>query len=181
MEKESLRSGMVDIFSWISWVPLKVNCFCWRVLHNRVPVAACLKERGVAGIPTLCSLCSNDDEDVEHAFFSCSFASQVWRWFISWSGLIDVVPCNRSHLISLLNNPMQDRNKDKLRKTLIYSVVWCLWKSRNSSLFLKCKNSPFKTADEIQLMSYNWCKYRARLSSLDWFVWIVSPCNACTL
>lgn len=33
-----IHNHMVD-FLWVNWVPIKVNCFVWRLLCNKIPVA----------------------------------------------------------------------------------------------------------------------------------------------
>lgn len=35
-------------FKWISWIPLKINCFVWRMFQNRIPLLVNLAARNVA-------------------------------------------------------------------------------------------------------------------------------------
>lgn len=68
--------GVLGIFDWISWVPLKVNfmsggfCkigFLWRLISLRV----------VNMDYVLFPHCSREVEEVEHVFFNCEFAVMV--------------------------------------------------------------------------------------------------------
>ncbi|WMV24145.1 hypothetical protein MTR67_017530 [Solanum verrucosum] len=34
-----------------------------------------------------CLLCQEEDEDIEHLFFECSFTSNVWNKILTWQGI----------------------------------------------------------------------------------------------
>lgn len=77
MAKQS-RSGSLDSFKWVKWIPLKINCFVWRLLQNRILTSANLIGRGISVSSTLCPFCCNVEDDTEHVFFSCpSFTSVI--------------------------------------------------------------------------------------------------------
>ncbi|KAI3721405.1 hypothetical protein L2E82_32415 [Cichorium intybus] len=152
-------------FSWVNWVPLKVNCFVWRLLQDRLPVAVKLVERGVNLISDICPLCKSDIETVNHVFFECSVAKHVWQRFVSWWKLSMILPCSRDSLREILVSSLGDKKKEKLRKALLFAVLWCVWKARNDSIF-RCRNaSPFKMADDIMLSAFNWIKFRSPFSN----------------
>lgn len=43
-------------FKWSNWIPIKINCFAWRLFQNRIPLLNNLLERGVNVSSSLCSL-----------------------------------------------------------------------------------------------------------------------------
>ncbi|MQL88738.1 hypothetical protein Taro_021305 [Colocasia esculenta] len=57
--------------------PLKVKVLIWRVSHGRLPTCDRLAAF-VQHIQTRCSLCGEDEEDLDHFFVGCSFARSLW-------------------------------------------------------------------------------------------------------
>ncbi|KAL4567530.1 hypothetical protein LXL04_023117 [Taraxacum kok-saghyz] len=49
----------------------------------------------------------------------------------------------------------------KLFWSLVYTVLWELWKARNDQAFKNKKVNPMKVAEEIQVKAFNWIKNRA--------------------
>ncbi|CAH1422323.1 unnamed protein product [Lactuca virosa] len=45
--------------TWSKEVPLKVNCFVWRALQNKIPASEALRFRGVDIASTVCGACIN--------------------------------------------------------------------------------------------------------------------------
>jgi len=60
-----------SIWSWN--VPLKIKCFIWLVLHNRILTWDNLRRRDWKG-SGICSLCRTNMESIPHLFIQCSFA-----------------------------------------------------------------------------------------------------------
>ncbi len=62
---------------WNIKIPLHIKIFLWLAARNRVPTADLLIKRGWYG-PSICLLCSCDEECLEHLLFRCSYARSVW-------------------------------------------------------------------------------------------------------
>ncbi|GKB86619.1 RNA-directed DNA polymerase, eukaryota [Tanacetum coccineum] len=76
---------------WLRVVPIKVNVHAWRVCLDKLPTRANLSLRGM-DIPSIaCPLCNSAVESTSHIFFACPLARQVWRKFLIWYLLRDVV------------------------------------------------------------------------------------------
>ncbi|GJZ10009.1 RNA-directed DNA polymerase, eukaryota, reverse transcriptase zinc-binding domain protein [Tanacetum coccineum] len=76
---------------WLRVVPIKVNVHAWRVCLDKLPTRANLSLRGM-DIPSIaCPLCNSAVESTSHIFFACPLARQVWRNFLIWYLLRDVV------------------------------------------------------------------------------------------
>ena len=161
-------------FEWINWLPIKVNCFVWKMKQNRIPVASNLVTRGVR-IDDICGQCSQQGEDVNHVFFSCNHAKEVWRWFIGWTKLMQESPTNFSSLTDAVNSGNKDMKTKKMLWALVYVAIWLIWKDRNDAVFKNRKTFPMKTADEIQLVSYNWITLRAKRRDIKWYDWCNFP------
>lgn len=63
---------------WKVKVPLKINHFIWKLLHNSLPTFLNLKQMGISLDPT-CPLCHEEDEASTHLFLLCPFARACWH------------------------------------------------------------------------------------------------------
>ena len=130
---------------------------------------------------TLCKLCDQEEEDVDHLFFRCGFVKQFWGWFCNWSNF--QLPADLT-FVSLENHGESLRNCKKVQKlywALVYDALWSIWMARNDSIFKNKRANPMKTAEEMQLNSYNWLKNRGNCSNLNWYEWCNSPFHFCTM
>lgn len=57
MEKNADAVKGMEDFYWVNWVPIKINCFTWGVLCNRIMVACKLIEKRVRLDSMVCSFC----------------------------------------------------------------------------------------------------------------------------
>ncbi|GKE01179.1 RNA-directed DNA polymerase, eukaryota [Tanacetum coccineum] len=65
--------------SWVKIIPRKVNIFMWRLSLYRLPHRLNLSLRGM-DIPAIsCSSCNAKVESVNHIFFECIIASDLWK------------------------------------------------------------------------------------------------------
>ena len=108
---------------WKGSMPLKVKCFSWLLLHNKILVWENLQRRGYIG-PSNCSSCGADLESVEHLFLQCTFFKVVWRKesshfdiFFNWylDTLEDCVLCWFGRMKKL--------------KFFPYFLFWEIWKN----------------------------------------------------
>ncbi|GJW23664.1 RNA-directed DNA polymerase, eukaryota [Tanacetum coccineum] len=76
---------------WLRVVPIKVNVHAWRVCLDKLPTRANLSLRGMDISSIACPLCNSAVESTSHIFFACPLARQVWRKFLIWYLLRDVV------------------------------------------------------------------------------------------
>nr|GEY79130.1 probable leucine-rich repeat receptor-like protein kinase At1g35710 [Tanacetum cinerariifolium] len=76
---------------WLRVVPIKVNVHAWRVCLDKLPTRANLSLRGMDIPSIVCPLCNSAVESSSHIFLPCPLARQVWRKFLIWWELEDVV------------------------------------------------------------------------------------------
>ncbi|GKA49763.1 phospholipase-like protein, partial [Tanacetum coccineum] len=76
---------------WLRVVPIKVNVHAWRVCLDKLPTRVNLSLRGMDISSIACPLCNSAVESTSHIFFACPLARQVWRNFLIWYLLRDVV------------------------------------------------------------------------------------------
>jgi len=114
---------------WEWKVPLKLVCFFWLTLHNKILTWDNLCLRGWHG-SGLCPFCKLNSENVLHIFFDCTFARQVWEFFcatfhINWEWRLDSVEGHFTHW----------KNSGHSHQSLLIFICWGLWRSRNEIIF----------------------------------------------
>ncbi|KAL4584731.1 hypothetical protein LXL04_009340 [Taraxacum kok-saghyz] len=139
-------------FKWINWVPLKINCFVWRLSLDRIPLSNNLVKRGISVNSMACKLCNMGDESVDHVFFRCDFALCVWNWICNWSKLMGTAPIDFDSFLACATSLKPDLKRCN---------------ERNERFFGKRSKKPMQLADEIHLYSFNWVKNRSNAKNMD--------------
>lgn len=62
---------------WSSFIPPTKSLVLWKVIHKRLPTDNEVQKRGVV-LCSLCSLCREQEESIDHLFFSCPSAYFIW-------------------------------------------------------------------------------------------------------
>ncbi|XP_071689129.1 uncharacterized protein [Rutidosis leptorrhynchoides] len=112
---------------WCKNIPPKVNFFIWRAGLNRLPDKCNLLKKGVVLQNVLCSSCSLDAEDLQHIFFECVIASQVWTYIATW---IEVSIPKWNALDDLWNwiRTAHQKHTDRIIiEVICYATLWTLW------------------------------------------------------
>lgn len=123
---------------WKWQIPLKVTCFLWLCLRNRILTWDNLLKRGFCG-PGYCFLCAAADETISHIFESCPFFLSVWKLCQSmlncaavWSGS------------SFLDKVQNWLNLKSSFCELPFFVIWEVWKCRNAAVFQDLRPNPYR-------------------------------------
>nr|KAJ0200533.1 hypothetical protein LSAT_V11C600299780 [Lactuca sativa] len=74
--------------NWSKVIPLKIRCFIWRVLMNRIPVAANLEVRGIKVETDMCPLCNKEKETCDHLLIRYEVAIEARSWIFKWCGIL---------------------------------------------------------------------------------------------
>ena len=64
-------------FIWDGKMSIKIKCFGWLCLANKILNWEALQKRGFIG-PGWCCLCHQDNESIHHIFGYCAFYQTVW-------------------------------------------------------------------------------------------------------
>lgn len=77
-----IESDMIPTksFSWIweVYCPNKLKILLWKCYHNRLPCRSYLHHIGM-NFDKVCTICSNDIEDIPHIFIHCFVAKIFWH------------------------------------------------------------------------------------------------------
>ncbi|XP_071739127.1 uncharacterized protein [Rutidosis leptorrhynchoides] len=69
---------------WFKFIPRKVNIFLWRLSRDALPLHWNLSAKGIDISSIVCPVCNNGIENVDHLFFSCSVAKEIWIKIRVW-------------------------------------------------------------------------------------------------
>ncbi|GKA48294.1 RNA-directed DNA polymerase, eukaryota, reverse transcriptase zinc-binding domain protein [Tanacetum coccineum] len=73
--------------SWSKILPRKVNIFAWHLSLDRLPTQLNLSLRGLDISSIIFPMCNDVVEAVDHVFFGCDLACDVWRLARRWTNL----------------------------------------------------------------------------------------------
>lgn len=69
---------------WNTFILSGVNILFWRLSLNKIPSRTNLDRQSIEVHSVLCPLCDVDVETVNHLFFTCGVASDLWNLLGSW-------------------------------------------------------------------------------------------------
>ena len=92
--------------------------------------------------PSMCCLCFKDEETLDHLFLHCTFTRKVWYTLFK---IFDVEVCLPSKINSWMLEVLKIRGYS-LKGHILWScatrsLLWCIWKERNSRIFEDNYNS----------------------------------------
>jgi hypothetical protein len=169
--------GFIFSSIWKCQAPSKVRGFAWQLLHGRIPTRLNLLSRRIINgdEDIICVLCGEELETEPHLFLYCEVALLVWLDIFAWLQIPFGLPHN---LFSLVNCLLGAKNK-KLRKglTLIFcSVVWNIWRCRNSVLFDNESKTVPELIEAIKISSWKWWLSDGSSRTCLYYEWSVEPC-----
>jgi hypothetical protein len=119
-------------YIWKIKVPLKIRIFMW-FLHKEVILTKDnLSKRNWHGC-TKCSFC-DQDETIQHLFFSCPFAKIIWRIIYMTFNLPP--PSSVSNLFGNWLNGVPKKDKGHIRVS-VCALLWAIWTVCNDFIFNK--------------------------------------------
>ena len=136
----------VDSFLWTKALPVKISCFNWLVLRNKILTWKNLQKRGKFG-PGMCALCCSDGETVEHLFST----SSVWKYVavqICEQYNLPAFPPSDS-LWSMIRFWIGNFPRSSHFYLLPFHMMWIIWKARNQAIFKGGKRNIFSIVQQI--------------------------------
>ncbi|XP_076952101.1 uncharacterized protein LOC143625697 [Bidens hawaiensis] len=114
------------VFDWNGLFPKKVVFVAWRVVPGRLPTSDTLKKRYIPVSSTLCPICGEVEETVEHVLVSCGIVQTLWSLISLWCKTPDfIIFCVRD-LVELHKFFSFRKEKANLFNAICLVVVWCL-------------------------------------------------------
>lgn len=117
------------------FVPIKVNKNVWQLVLDRLPTRANSDNKGIDIDSTLCPICSNHSEDVNHLFFGCDLTLEIWQRIRVWIDMNISYFSNVTYMFQWIDSHMVVQLKQKVLKSVFSTLLWVLWYYRNTIVF----------------------------------------------
>ncbi|XP_076935361.1 uncharacterized protein LOC143601986 [Bidens hawaiensis] len=69
---------------WLKWLPIKINCFIWRLLLDRIATKHILSTRDINVGDLCCAVCGSVPETTQHLFVHCKGFINIWAIIFDW-------------------------------------------------------------------------------------------------
>lgn len=102
---------------------------------NRVLILDNLSKRGINLISMQCAYYLTKIEEVDHLFFKCDYAKDMWWWFYGWYKILEKAPSSFNFMVQMAVLLKHDKFKWKLFWDMVYVVIWATQKSRNDCIY----------------------------------------------
>ncbi|GJX47702.1 RNA-directed DNA polymerase, eukaryota, reverse transcriptase zinc-binding domain protein [Tanacetum coccineum] len=171
---QNILPTLAHATTWDKSIPRKVNVFMWRLSLDRLPHRLNLSSRGM-DIPAIsCPSCNANVESANHIFFECDIATDMWKLVFRWCD----IPLFQASSWDSFNDWNISWHASKEKKHRFYvittSVLWWLWRYRNSVTF---NSQPLRKSDlfdNVRFSSFLWLHNRDHMK-LSWNDWLMFP------
>nr|GEX51958.1 retrotransposon protein, putative, Ty1-copia subclass [Tanacetum cinerariifolium] len=160
---------------WNRCIPIKVNIFMWRLKLDKLPTLANLVQKGIDINSLLCLICDNYVENVDHLFFSCEMARDLWRLLARWCELDFPGVSSIMDWYSWLDDCKMTKSARYILDGVAATLMWSIWKFRNDFIFSDCKPKKATLRDSIVSQSFLWISSRNPKLRLSWLGWLRNP------
>ncbi|CAH9068935.1 unnamed protein product [Cuscuta epithymum] len=116
---------------WNKHLKLSIKIFQWKVLHRFIPITDNLPRFQRVIQPSICPMCRNHNDSMNHAFYQCCKVFDIWKYFMD---ILEIPIISNSCTIRnvFLNWWFQAGSKslsDVFRHNLLGIICWHIWKS----------------------------------------------------
>ncbi|GJZ22800.1 RNA-directed DNA polymerase, eukaryota, reverse transcriptase zinc-binding domain protein [Tanacetum coccineum] len=163
---------------WLRNIPIKVNIFIWRLMLNKLPFRVNLDRKSIDVGSILCLICQEDVETINHIFFSCNMAMDLWAKFARWWELVIPICTNISEWFDWLGSLHVSSKTKSIIEGVGGTLLWSIWNFRNRVIF---SDPPPKKAvlwDTIVSQSFLLISSRNLKISLTWVDWLCKPIDS---
>ena len=147
---------------WCMVAPPKVEMLVWFMVLGKLNTKDHLAWLNIINNDTMCCvLCNNHEESIEHLFFSCKYAWQLWctcfkKWMVNWAMLVDARSAFESWIVLKLS-----KSQRKQWCVCFFAMIWSVWEARNKIIFYKQASGIDRCTAILwqrwQVWSNTWC------------------------
>lgn len=164
-----------SVFEWNNLIPIKVNIFSWKLSLKRLPTKDNLLVRGIASQDPNCVNCCNGLETINHVFFTCNMAMDLWSLCGRWCGLNIPILLSWDDWRIWMESLRLVNHKKKILEAISFVLLWSIWGFRNSTCFAQSKPRKGDLFHKIVVYSFLWITNRDRKRGYDWGRWRCNP------
>ncbi|GJZ74529.1 RNA-directed DNA polymerase, eukaryota, reverse transcriptase zinc-binding domain protein [Tanacetum coccineum] len=121
-----------DSSRWNKNILIKVNVFLWRLKLNKLPSRVNLDRRGIKIESILCPSCHEDIETINHSFFNCGMAKDLWSLLTKWWELDIPVCSNIAEWFEWLDSLRVPSKVRLFLEGVAGTLMWSIWNYRNN-------------------------------------------------
>ncbi|KAL8511863.1 hypothetical protein ACS0TY_018337 [Phlomoides rotata] len=138
MAYDLLRSAHPRV-GWSSWIwggfiPPCRSTLIWRAIWGKIPTADWLRHFGVLG-PTVCFLCHNASETLDHIFVHCSFTRTLLCKVANLFGLTLYYDIGFLDVFIQATSSHFGKQLGCLWQCAFITSLWSVWHARNKAVF----------------------------------------------
>nr|GEU85154.1 7-deoxyloganetin glucosyltransferase-like [Tanacetum cinerariifolium] len=116
-------------------MPLKVNVFIWKLRLDKLPTLANMDKKGIDVASLLCPVCNAHVENVDHLFFSCGMAQDLWGLLARWCTLDIPEVSNIVEWFSWLDATYVSKHARTILEGIASTMLWSILNFRNAWIF----------------------------------------------
>ncbi|KAL4577539.1 hypothetical protein LXL04_013648 [Taraxacum kok-saghyz] len=131
-----------------------------------------LRDRGIV-IPSVeCPLCAIEVETMEHLFFNCPVAIDVWALVVWWLSVQPVNVRDIGGLFDWLDSTNLNAKKRKVTEAVVATTLWMLWRYRNDVVYEGKMIRKSFIFDYVREFSFMWVSSRQKCFVVNWTNWV---------
>ncbi|XP_076888244.1 uncharacterized protein LOC143538612 [Bidens hawaiensis] len=115
---------LIKVFDWNTFVPKKAGFVSWRAALGRLPTRSTLESRGILIDSSLCPVCEEVEETVDHILVSCGLAQSLWCLIAQWCKVPPPFLFSFQDVLDLHNFIPVPREKDLSSDLSVYVMVF---------------------------------------------------------
>ncbi|GKC45716.1 RNA-directed DNA polymerase, eukaryota, partial [Tanacetum coccineum] len=172
---EHTLNGTFTSTRWLRCIPIKVNIFIWRLRLDKLPTLVNMDRKGIDIDSLICPICNEHVENVDHLFFSCEMAHDLWGLLARWCTLDIPEVSNITEWFSWLNDAHVSKSARIILEGIASTIMWSVWNLRNAWIFSSSKPKKANIWDSIVHYSFLWISSRNPNSRFRWIDWLGNP------
>ncbi|GJT58097.1 RNA-directed DNA polymerase, eukaryota, partial [Tanacetum coccineum] len=177
---EHTLNGTFTSTRWLRCIPIKVNVFIWRLRLDKLSTLVNMDRKGIDVDSLLCPICKAHVENVDHLFFSCEMAHDLWGLLARWCNLDIPEVSNITEWFSWLDDAHVSKSARVILEGIASTMLWFIWNFRNACIFSSSKPKKANVWDSIVHYSFLWISSRNPKSRFRWIDWLGNPIDTLT-
>uniref|UniRef100_A0A2N9EX59 Reverse transcriptase domain-containing protein n=1 Tax=Fagus sylvatica TaxID=28930 RepID=A0A2N9EX59_FAGSY len=161
---------------WRAKAPPRMAFFVWTAALGRILTTNNLRRRRVI-VLDYCWLCKSNGESISHLLLHCSYATEIWNFFVNIFGISWVMPFGIVDLLSCWGGGCRNTRIRKVWDMVPLCIFWCIWWERNTRCFEGMERNVLELKGLVLRTLMEWSKAAGVLvfsSALDF----LESCNA---
>ena len=138
IDPQGLSQGMFAHANivWRSLTPPKSELLLWFLMVGKLNTLDRLKRFNIRpDMDSICVLCKQEEESINHLFCYCPFTWNVWSAVLSWWGVTWVFPNSPRLAFESWIGVKGTKEQKKCWISWFYVVTWSIWETRNKIIF----------------------------------------------